>query len=267
MPRRRAPNENEIAEIIDLFEDAFFEFGPWDQDPLIVPAKQDICHEYAVRVRSYLVARNLKFPRWKDLPRATRCKLHGLAASSPIQDNGYISLAVTANISDGQRQHAIQKYGSLRQWVGRDWIGRIRRFIIDYFILLEPRRSRGVAARRYSDSPRGLRRFDIHGILILRNDPELHSRLQNAIRRMHPNYGMEEIPRERWPLFRRGRPAYAKRQYSAGWARYCAKRPDLWPIHEDVIGDTPFLASRDVNFTTKKIYEFIQGLADDVIIG
>ena len=266
MPRRRVPDDQEVTEIVEIFEDVFFEFGPWDDDPLIVPEKRDICDEYAAQVRSFLSRRNLTFPRWKELSSATRCKLHGLAASSPIQDDQYVSLAVTANIFDEQRERAVQKYGSLREWVSREWLGRIRRYITDYFVILEPRRSRGAAAWRYRDGPRGLRRFDIHSILILRNDRELHSRLQNAIRRMHPNYGEEEIPRERFPLFKRYRPSYAKRQYSSGWARYCAKRPDLWPIHQDVTGDTPFLVSQNVSFTTRAIYEYIRGLAGDVEI-
>ena len=117
-------------------------------------------------------------------------------------------------------------------------------------------------ARNYRDTNALPRRFDIHGILILHNDADVHSRLHRAIRRMHPNFGAEGIPREKWPLFRRGRPALAKKQYNSRWATYCAKRPDLWPVHQDVTGDVPFMVSKDVNFTTKTIFQYIRDLVE-----
>lgn len=216
-------------------------------------------------------------PRWKDLTSLEIFALEQVAGHSLG-----INLALTFNISDEQRYTWLARHKNLTDAFKKEIVSKIRHVFDDnsprYWLVIEPKKTRGEDGRKYRDQTNQPRRFDVHAGFRVpdKNRSAFHKGIWKRTEKLELKQQKESTIVTNWlesdpqepehqcdyPLSRRGRMAYARRINSPNWSQYAAKHIEKTiQLHADVVGTSPFGASRDLTATAREIYQLIKANA------
>ena len=206
-------------------------------------------------------------PRWTDLTSSEKFVMEQI-----VGHFFKINFSTTFNISDEQRQNWISKHKNITIGFKKEVLHKVRHILgkrPTYWLVVEPKISRGKKAKKYVDTINSPRRFDIHaGFLVDKSDlarfqqgldkraEQLKLKTPKPSSSLLPKKKKQKIP---YPLFLKGRMVQGAYIKDIGWATYSSKAIALTKkMHTDLTGPTPFGKSRNLTHAAKAAYEQIR---------
>ncbi|MCC3303379.1 hypothetical protein [Sneathiella sp. HT1-7] len=206
-------------------------------------------------------------PRWTDLTSSEKFVMEQI-----VGHFFKINFSITFNISDEQQQNWISKHKNLTIGFKKEILHKVRHILgkhPTYWLVVEPKVSRGKKAKEYVDRINSPRRFDIHaGFLVDKTDldrfqqglskraAELKLKTPKPSGALLPKKKKQKIP---YPLFLKGKMVQGAYIVNIGWATYSSKAIALTKkMHTDLTGPTPFGKSRNLTHAAKAAYEQIR---------